>query len=394
LVSDRAFAQFSTTKETEMFKRLMLSATVIGTLAVPALAQVKVGVITGATGPGASLGIPYKNTFTVLPKTLGGQAVQYIILDDATDPTNAVKLARKLVTEDKVDLLIGSSSVPAATAITDVAAELKTPQIALSPVGAAAAKNPWVYSIPQPASLMMGAVAENMKTRGIKRVAYIGFSDSWGDLVLNGLKANAEAAGVTVVAEERYARLDTSVAGQILKVIASNPDAVVVGGSGTPGALPQMTLAERGFKGPVYHNHGIINRDFLRVGGKSLEGAMAPTGPVMVAEQLPDSNPVKKVALEYTKLYEASFGAGSRNAFSAYSYDAYLLADKAVPVAMKNAKPGTPEFRQALRDALEQVKEVVGTHGVYSMSATDHAGVDSRARVLVRIENGDWKLVK
>ena len=377
-----------------MFKRLLLGTAILGAFALSASAQVKVGVITGATGPGASLGIPYKNTFTVLPKTLGGQPVQYIILDDATDPTNAVKLARKLVVEDKVDLLIGSSSVPAATAITDVAAELKTPQIALSPVGAAAAKNPWVYSIPQPASLMMGAVAEDMKSRKVKRVAYIGFNDSWGDLVLSGLKANAEAAGITIVADERYARLDTSVAGQVLKVVASNPDAVVVGGSGTPGALPQMTLVERGYKGPIYHNHGIINKDFLRVGGKALAGAMAPTGPVMVAEQLPDSNPVKKTSLEFTKLYEGAFGAGSRNAFSAYSYDAYLLADKAVPEAMKKAKPGTPEFRQALRDALEQTKEVVGTHGVYNMTATDHAGVDSRARVLVRVENGDWKLVK
>jgi branched-chain amino acid transport system substrate-binding protein len=375
-------------------KKLLATMAVMSVISAPALAQIKVGVITGATGPGASLGIPYKNTFSVVPKTLGGQQVQYVILDDATDPTNAVKLARKLIGEDKVDLIIGSSSVPAATAITDVSAELKTPQIALSPVGAAASKNPWVFTIPQPSNLMMGAVAENIKARGAKRVAYIGFSDSWGDLVLSGLKAHADAAGITIVADERYARLDTSVAGQVLKVLATNPDAVVVGGSGTPGALPQMTLIERGYKGPIYHNHGIINRDFLRVGGKSLEGAMAPTGPVMVAEQLPDNNPTKKVSLEFTKVYEAQFGAGSRNAFAAYSWDAYLLADRAATEAVKKAKPGTPEFRQAMRDALENVKEVVGTHGVYSMTPTDHAGLDTRARVLVRVENGDWKLVK
>jgi branched-chain amino acid transport system substrate-binding protein len=379
-----------------MMKKILVGTASLAALVLssPAWSQVKVGVITGATGPGASLGIPYKNTFSVLPKTLGGQPVQYIVMDDATDPTNAVKLARKLIVEEKVDLVIGSSSVPAATAMTDVAAELKTPQLALSPVGGAASKNPWVFSIPQPVGVMMGAVAENMKANGVKTVAYIGFSDSWGDLVLAGLKAHAEEAGFKIVAEERYARLDTSVAGQVLKLMASNPDAVVVGGSGTPGALPQVTLAERGYKGRVYHNHGVINKDFLRVGGKSLEGAFAPTGPVMVAEQLPDSNPIKKVALEFTKAYEAAYGAGSRNAFAAYSYDAYLLADHAVPVAMKKAKPGTPEFRQALRDALEATKDVVGTHGVYTMSPTDHAGVDNRARVLVRVENGDWKLVK
>lgn len=369
-------------------------AAAMAAFAMTSIAQVKVGVITGATGPGASLGIPYKNTFSVLPKTLGGQPVQYVVMDDATDPTNAVRLARKLIVEDKVDLLIGSSSVPAATAITDVAAELKTPQLALSPVGGAASKNPWVFSIPQPVNVMMGAVAENMKATGVKTVGYIGFSDSWGDLVLAGLKANAEAAGIKIIAEERYGRLDTSVAGQVLKVLAANPDAVVVGGSGTPGALPQMTLLERGYKGKIYHNHGVINKDFLRVGGKSLEGAMAPTGPVMVAEQLPDSNVTKKVALEFTKAYEGAFGPGSRNAFAAYSYDAYLLADQAVAAASKKAKPGTPEFRQAVRDALETTKELVGTHGVYNMTPTDHAGVDNRARVLVKVEAGDWKLVK
>ena len=377
-----------------MKQKSLIALALTSMVGLHAHADVKVGVIVGATGPGASLGIPYKNTFSVLPKTLGGEAVQYIIMDDGTDPTNAVKHARKLITEDKVDLIIGSSSVPAATSITDISSELKTPQIALSPVGPAASKNPWVFTIPQPASIMMGAVADHMKANNVKNVAYIGFSDAWGDLVLNGLRTHADSAGVKIVAEERYGRNDTSVAGQILKVLATNPDAVVVGGSGTPGALPHITLAERGFKGKVYHNHGVINKDFLRVGGKNIEGGFAPTGPVMVAEQLPDSNPTKKPSLEFIKAYEASFGAGSRNAFAAYSYDAYLLAGNAVAEASKKAKSGTPEFRQALRDALERVKNVNGTHAVYNMTATDHAGVDFRARVLVVIENGDWKLVK
>jgi branched-chain amino acid transport system substrate-binding protein len=360
----------------------------------PSAAQVKVGVITGATGPGASLGIPYKNTFSVLPKTLGGLSVQYIIMDDATDPTNAVKLARKLTVEDKVDILIGSSSLPAVMAMTDVSAEMRTPQVALTPLGAAASKNPWAFSVVQPIAVMIAAIAQDMRAAGIKNVAYIGFSDSWGDLVLASLKANADAAGIKIVAEERYARLDTSVAGQILKILAAKPDAVMVGATGTPGALPDIALSERGFKGKVYNDHGVINNDFLRVGGKKLEGIIAPTGPVMVAEQLPDSNPIKKVALEFTKVYEGAVGPGSRTAAAATSYDAYLLADQAVATAAKKAKPGTPEFRQAVRDALESTKELVGTHGVYNMTVTDHTGVDSRAAVLVRVEAGAWKLVK
>ncbi len=375
-------------------KMKIFALSALAALTLPVAAQIKVGVITGATGPGASLGIPYKNTFTVLPKTLGGQPVEYIIMDDATDPTNAVKHARKLITEDKVDLIIGSSSVPAATSITDVSSELKTPQIALSPVGPAASKNPWVFTIPQPASIMMGAVADHMKANNVKTVAFVGFADAWGDLVLNGIKVHADEAGIKIVAEERYGRNDTSVTGQVLKVLSTNPDAVVVGGSGTPGALPHVTLTERGYKGKVYHNHGVINKDFLRVGGKNIEGGYAPTGPVMVAEQLPDSNPTKKASLEFTKLYEAAFGPGSRNAFAAYSYDAYLLANAAVAEASKKTKPGSPAFRQALRDALENTKNVAATHAVYNMSPQDHAGVDSRARVLVQIQGGDWKLAK
>jgi branched-chain amino acid transport system substrate-binding protein len=377
-----------------MKRKSFIALALAAMAAMSVQAQVKVGIIVGATGPGASLGIPYKNTFSILPKMLGGESVQFIIMDDGTDPTNAVKHARKLISEDKVDLIIGSTSVPAATSITDISAELKTPQIALSPVGPAAAKNPWVFTIPQPASIMMGAVADHMKANNVKNVAYIGFSDAWGDLVLNGLKTHADSAGIKIVGEERYGRNDTSVTGQILKILSTNPDAVVVGGSGTPGALPHVTLSERGYKGKVYHNHGVINKDFLRVGGKNIEGGFAPTGPVMVAEQLPDTNPTKKAALEFTKAYEGAFGAGSRNAFAAYSYDAYLLANSAVAEAAKKAKSGTPEFRQALRDALERTKNVNGTHAVYNMTSTDHAGVDLRARVLVVVENGDWKLVK
>lgn len=375
-------------------KKTLFALALAAAIPFAAQADVKVGIIVGATGPGASLGIPYKNTFSVVPETLGGEPVQYIIVDDATDTTTAVKLARKLIQEDKVDLIIGSSSVPTAIAVAEVASELKTPQISLSPTPIKAQDNPWSYSVPQPISIMMGSQVEHMKKNGIKTVGFLGFADSWGELVLTGLKATTKDAGIEIVAEERYGRIDTSVSGQVLKLIAAKPDAVVLGGSGTPGALPQVALRERGYKGPIYHNHGVINKDFLRVGGKALEDAYAPTGPVMVAEQLPDTNPIKKVALEFTQAYEGKFGEGSRNAFAAYSWDAYLLADDAIKRALKDAKPGTQEFRKAVRDALENGEEIVGTHGVYNMSATDHTGVDQRASALVQVKDGNWKLVE
>jgi branched-chain amino acid transport system substrate-binding protein len=240
----------------------------------------------------------------------------------------------------------------------------------------------------------MSAVVEHMKAHGVKTVGYIGFSDTWGDLVYNAITALAPSGGYKVVTNERYGRADTSVTGQVLKVMAANPDAVIVGGSGSPGATPHIALAERGYKGQIYHNHGTVNLPFIQTGKKAVEGAIAPTGALIVAEELPDNFPTKKVSLDFVKRYEAAFGPGSRNAFAGYSFDGVQLLEAAVPVALKKAKPGTPEFREALREALENVRNVVGTHGVYNMSAANHNGLDERARVLVRVENGAWRLLK
>jgi len=266
--------------------------------------------------------------------------------------------------------------------------------MALSPVALPPDKLQWSFVVPQPTTLMMSAIVDHMKAHGIKTVGYIGFSDSWGDIVYKSLEELAGPAGIKIVTNERYARADTSVTGQVLKIMAADPDAVVVGGSGTGGALPHLALVERGFKKQIYHNHGTVNREFIKVGGKSVEGAIAVTGALIVPEDLPADNPVKKVALDFTTRYEQTFGPGTRNAFAGYSYDAFLLLDAAVPVAIKKAKPGTQEFRQALHDALENVKNVIGTHGVYNMTPTDHTGLDQRARVLVQVVNGEWRLMK
>ncbi len=363
--------------------------------ATAANAEITIGVSLGSTGPGSSLGIPYKNAFQLVPKTLGGEPVKYIILDDESKPDNAAKNARKFASEDKVDAMMGSNGVPSAVAMIQVATESKTPMIALTPVPPLTSdRSHWTFVVPQTTELMMSAVVDLMKARGVKTVGYIGFSDTWGDLVYNALQTLAPSGGYKIVTNERYGRADTSVTGQVLKVMAANPDAVVVGGSGSPGATPHIALAERGYKGPIYHNHGTVNLPFIQTGKKNVEGAVAPTGALIVAEELPANFPTKAVSLDFVKRYESAFGAGSRNAFAGYSYDAVLLLNAAVPVALKKAKPGTPEFREALRSALESVKDVFGTHGVYNMSASNHNGLDERARVLVHVENGQWRLMK
>jgi branched-chain amino acid transport system substrate-binding protein len=359
-----------------------------------AWADITIGVSVSATGPAASLGIPEKQTFALLPQMVGGEKVKYIVLDDATDPSTAVKNARKFTGEDKVDAIIGSTATPTSMAILEVAFETKTPQIAMAPLPPAGDKAPWVFTTPQNFTQMAIAIAAHMAANNVKTIGFIGYADPYGQLWLKAIQGAAEAKGIKITASEAYQRADTSVTGQALKLLAANPDAILIAGSGTPAVLPQSTLIERGYKGKFYQTHGIANRDFLRVGGKNVEGTIFPVGPMLLAEQLADSHPSKKAALEYIKVYEAAHGANSRSTFGGHGWDAYLLLNRAVPEALKKAKPGTVEFRIALRDALENVKELPGVHGVFNMSAKDHNGFDGRAAVMATIENGDWKLLK
>ncbi len=372
-------------------------ALAVGVAAGAVAADLKVGLSVSLSGPNSSLGVPYAKGMQAAlayEPEISGHKVQLIVLDDGSDPTTAGRNARKLVEEDKVDVLMGTSGVPAAIAMAQVALESKTPMIGLTPILLDTAKNPWVMTVAQPTQLMVDAVVERMKRNGVKSVGYIGFSDAWGDLVYDALMKAAPADGIKVVSNERYARSDQSVTGQILKIIALHPDAVMTGGAGTPGALPFLALAERGYKGGVYGQHGLINPDFLRVAGASAQGALMPTGPVIVADQLPANYPTKKIALEFHKVFQKVNGTPSTDAFSAYSFDGWLVLVDAASRALQATKtePGTPEFRVALRDAIFSTREVVGTHGVYNFKPGGLTGVDKRAVVIVKVDNGKWVL--
>ena len=377
----------------KFFKPLALVAALVASAL--AHADINVGVTVSATGPAASLGIPEKNTIALMPKTIAGQKINYIVLDDASDTTAAVNNTRKLISENKVDVILGSTTTPNSLAMIDVAAENQTPMISMAAsariVEPVDAKKRWVFKTPQNDIMMSLAIAEHMAANGVKTVGFIGFSDAYGEGWYQEFAKAAELKKLQIVANERYARTDTSVTGQTLKLMSAKPDAVLVAGSGTPAALPQKSLKERGYAGKVYQTHGVANADFLRVGGKDVEGTFLPAGPVLVAEQLPAANPVKKSAMAYVSAYEAANGKGSVSTFGAHAWDTGLLMAAAVPVAPKKAQPGTPEFRAALRDALEQIKELPGAHGVFNMTANDHLGLDQRARVMVKVENGAWK---
>ncbi len=376
----------------------MAAAIVAASLALAgaAQAQITVGFVTSQSGPASSIGVLYDKGIKAAVEyanTVGDQKVKLIQLDDSSDPSTATRNARKLIEENKVDILIGTATAASSNAMVAVANELKVPLLAISPISVAPSDTGerWGLCIPQPPGLMVKVVVDRMKRDGMKNFAYIGFVDAWGDLVYNGAQKPAEADGLKILTNERYARTDTSVMGQVLKMLTTKPDAVLLGGAATQGALPALTLAERGYKGPLYGTPALLNTDFIRVGGKAVEGVQVSAGPVIVAEQLPDSHFSKKISMDFRDAYQKANGAPPTDGFSAYSFDSWLVFMDAAKRAMGKAKPGTPEFRVALKNALFETKELVGTHAVYTFKPGDSYGVDERSLVLVRLKDGQWK---
>lgn len=359
-------------------------------------AQIRIGLMVSATGPTSAIGIPQKNTGDILPRSIGGVPVEYVSLEDGGDATRAVQNVKKLIQEDHVDALIGPSTTPNAFAILDVIADAKVPMMAT--VGTSAvvepldAKKRWVFKTTQNDDLIAAALLKHMVRNGVKSIGFIGFNDPYGENWLKVFGALGEQAGVKVVAVERFARTDTSVTGQTLKQMAAKPDAMLIAAVGGPAVLPQATLRDQGFKGTIYQTHAVATDDFIRLGKEKVEGTVLAAGPMLVIDEIAESNPTKKVAQAYIAAYRQKFGTTPAT-FGANTWDAGLLLERAIPVALKTAKPGTEAFRTALRDALEHQGEVVGCQGVFVMSPTNHNGMDERARVLVTVKDGKFRLL-
>ncbi|MBT2336953.1 ABC transporter substrate-binding protein [Variovorax paradoxus] len=375
------------------FKKKTTLAAVLALMAMGmAHADITIGVVQPLTGPASGLGIPVKNGIMIWPKTIAGETLKVVVLDDATDPTTGVKDAQRLVTEDKADVIIGSSATPVAIPMADVTAEAGTPQIATSPASLPPGKDKWFFRMPQSNDVMAYAVVAHMKKQNVKTVGFLGYTDAYGELWLKALTAEGAKNGIKIVATERFARSDTSVTGQVLKLTSANPDAILIVASGSGAGMPQKAVMERGYKGKVYQTHAAATQDLMRTAGKDAEGTFVVSGPATVAEQLPDSHPSKAAAVAFVQGYEKVYGPGSRNQFAGHSADALTVLEKAVPVALKKAKPGTPEFRAALRDALEGMGRTVLAHGVLNWTAQDHWGYTTETGVMLKVVNGAFKV--
>ena len=372
-------------------KKTLLALAITASSAA-AQADINIGVSLSLTGPGSGLGIPMQKQLQLFPKSIGGEKVNLVILDDATDPGKGAANARRFVTEDKVDLIFGSCITAVAAAMTDIATEAGTVQVAGSPVGVPEGKDKWLFRLPQSNTVMGHAVVEHMKKHGVKTVGFLGYTDAYGQQWLDAVTPMLDKAGIKLVGTERFARTDTSVTPQALKLTSANPDAILVVASGSGAAMPQLGLVERGYKGKVYQTHAAATPDLPRVGGKSVEGTFVVSGPALLGDQLADSHPSKKMALDFVQKFEAAHGANTRNQFAGHSYDFQVAMEKAIPLALKKAKPGTPQFRAALRDSLETMGRTVFAHGVMNWTPADHWGYTLETGVMTKVVDGKFKV--
>lgn len=378
--------------------RFIASLSLLLVAAVPARAEIVLGALLSLTGPGAGLGIPERNTIELLPKTIAGETVRWVVLDDASDPAAAVRAARKMIDEEHVDAILGPSTTANSLALLDPASASSVPFISLS--GSSAVNEPpggtrrWAFKLIPSERVATIQLVDHMLAHGEKRLAHIGFANALGDGYIKALSAQAAERGIENVIDVRYNPNDTSVTPQVLRVLATKPDAVFIAASASPATTPIIALRNRGYTGPIYTVQGIAGPDALRVGGKALNGVMFSSVPVLVAEQMPQDSPVRAPALAYVDAYEGRYGPGSRSLFGATMWDSFLLVSAATPPALAGGKPGTAAFRTALREAMEHVTALPGCEAIFTLSPQDHSGADANSQVMVEIHDGTYRILR
>ena len=377
-----------------------LFAFVLATLlAVPGTAAAqdvyKIGAIFSITGPGSSLGIPERDTAAMLETEINAKGgikgpdgkarpVKIVIYDDASDETKAVLAAKKLIDEDKVVAIVGTTLSGTSLAILDTVQKAEVPLVscaAAAKIVEPAAERKWVFKTPQSDALIVGALVDHLKAKGLTKVGWLNVDYAFGQLGWLAFEKAAQKAGLTIVANEKFGQKDVDITAQLTRVKVANPQAVIIWSIPPSASIATKNFADLGLKMPLFQSHGVGNKRYIDLAGPGANGVVFPAGKLLVAEHLTDQDPQKPVLLAYAKDFEAKFGP--RNTFGGHAWDAVKLVAAAIE------KAGADRAR--VRAALEQTKNFVGITGVFDFSPTDHNGLDRRAVTMIQIVDGQWR---
>jgi branched-chain amino acid transport system substrate-binding protein len=313
--------------------------------------------------------------------------LKIVIYDDASDETKAVLAAKKLIEEDRVTAIVGPTLSGTSLAILDTVQKAQVPLVsaaAASKIVEPASERKWVFKTPQSDALIVGALVDHLKAKNLTKVGWLNVDYAFGQLGWIEFEKAAKAANLTVVANEKFGQKDVDMTPQLTRVKAANPQAVIVWSIPPSASIATKNYADLGLKAPLFQSHGVGNKKFIELAGPAANGVVFPVGKLLVAEQLPDSDPQKGVLLAYARDFEAKYGP--RNTFGGHAWDAVKL----VVAAME--KTGTDRAR--LRTAIESTRNFVGITGVFDFSPSDHNGLDRRAVVLTEIADGQWRLAR
>src|SRR5213596_1886468 len=335
----------------------LIGALLVFVAAPPSGAQqpvIRVGVVVDVTGGASSLGVPERNTVLLYQDDLGTAQgpngpvrIEYVVTDGESDPTKAVIAAKRLIEEDRVVAVVCCTTSPASLAV------LQTPQTD---------------------RLMIGVITDHMGRRGIRSVAWLGFDDAFGQGGLVEFEKLAAQKGIEIAAKESFARAATDVSTQVTRAMGRNPQAFLIWAI-PPGAnVSQRNIRDLGITLPVYQSHGVANKTFLDLGAASVDGTFLPSGKILIAEQLADTDKQKTALLGYVERYEGRYGKGTRNTFGGHALDAMLILRPAIERTLwQGIRPeNTGGFRAVLRDQIEHgTKELVGITGIFNYTPTD-----------------------
>ncbi|MCA1927541.1 MAG: ABC transporter substrate-binding protein [Calditerrivibrio sp.] len=357
-----------------------------------AYAEINLGAIFSVTGPASYLGLPEKQTLEMLVDEYNkaggfkGEKINLIVYDDKGEDAEARKKFLRLAQNDKVITVIGPTRTGPSLAIKDEAQKNSIPLISC-----AASKvivhpvNKFIFKTPQSDELAVEKIYEYLQKNKNKKVAIITSQDGFGDTGRNALLAEAKNYGIEIISDERFKDTDKDMTSQLSKIASKSPDAIICWGIGPAPAIVAKNYKQLNIKAPLFMSHGVASKKFLELAGSAAEGMYLPAGRLTVVDKLSDKDKYKPILMDYKKKFESTYNQPV-SSFGGYAYDAFMLFKLALEKGGKD--------KEKIAEALENIKNYVGSTGTFNMSKDDHNGLGKESFLMIRVKNNDWEIVE